>query len=293
MAWMDSAKNGQKRVVHGGKPRAGGMSRFVVPIIALLAVVGIVVAVYLSMKSNGEPVEEVSKEARKDIGKKPTKSKKPPSRPSSVKSEKTDASAQTEAPEQPKESWLGQPVIKHDYRTNDTLVVETIYTADGKMHKYYHDERENALPTGADQILAMMTENNGGFGAPPLPAVSDFGSDFAAALKTPIEILDTDSDAVKELKGRVIEARKEMLELMAQGMSANEVLKEYEKSQMDNATIRLDAVRKVKEFLEAGDREGAKILCDEYNKVLEKAGIMAIELPPQDKPRKERKRNDK
>ena len=290
---MDSAKHGQKSAVHGDKPRAGGMSRFVVPLIVLLVVAGIGVAVYLSMKSNKEPAEEISKEVRKDISKKPKKSKKSSSRPSSVKKEKTDAPAQQETTEPPKESWLGQPVVKHDYRTNDTIVVETIYTADGKMHKYYHDERENALPTGADQILAMMTENNGGYGAPPLPAVTDFGSDFAAALKKPIEILDTDSDAVKELKGRVIDARKEMLELVAQGMSANEVLKEYEKSQMDNATIRLDAVRKVKEFLESGDREGAQMLCDEYNKVLEKAGIMAIELPPQSKSPKERRKNDK
>jgi len=183
-------------------------------------------------------------------------------------------------PEPPKEEWLGQPVVRHEYKTNNTLVVETIYTADGKKHKYYHDERENALPTSADQMLAMMTANNG-FGAPPLPQVNNFENDFADALKIPIEILPTDSKEIKELKERVIAARKEMLDLMAEGFSANDVIKDWEKMQEDNVSVRLDAVRKVKEFLKEGDRESAQILCDEYNKVLERAGIMKIELPPE------------
>ena len=183
-------------------------------------------------------------------------------------------------PEPPKEEWLGQPVVRHEYKTNNTLVVETIYTVDGKKHKYYHDERENALPTGADQMLAMMTANNG-FGAPPLPQMNNFENDFADALKIPIEILPTDSKEIKELKERVIAARKEMLDLMAEGFSANDVIKDWEKMQEDNVSVRLDAVHKVKEFLKEGDRESAQILCDEYNKVLERAGIMKIELPPE------------
>lgn len=183
-------------------------------------------------------------------------------------------------PEPPKEVWLGQPVMKHEYKTNNTLVVETIYTADGKKHKYYHDERENALPTGADQMLAMMTAHNG-FGAPPLPQMNNFENDFADALKLSIEIAPTDSKETKELKERVIAARKEMLDLMAEGFSANDVIKDWEKMQEADVSVRLDAVRKVKEFLKEGDRESAQILCDEYNKVLKRAGIMKIELPPE------------
>jgi len=180
------------------------------------------------------------------------------------------------------ETWLGQPVVKHEHKTNNTLIVETIYTADGKKHKYYHDQREEALPSGADQILAMMTANNG-FGAPPLPQISNFENDFGDAIKIPIEINDTDSKEIKELKERVIAARKELLDLMAEGYSANDVIKDWERMQEDNATVRMEAVRNVRELLKEGDREGAQALCDEYNKVLEKAGIMTIELPPERK----------
>lgn len=176
------------------------------------------------------------------------------------------------------ETWLGTPVVRHDVVTNGTLIVETFYTSDGKKHKYYHDEREKALPSGADQILAMMTANNG-YGAPPLPSVSDFESDFGDALKNEIVIKESDTKEVREIKERVIAARKELLELTAEGHSANDVLREWQAMQEDNATVRLEAVSKVRELLAEGDREGAKELCNQYNAVLERAGIMPIELP--------------
>lgn len=176
--------------------------------------------------------------------------------------------------------WQGQPVIKHVCTTNDTLIFEKFYTADGKVHGYYHDERANALPSGADQILAIMTGHDGGFGAPPLPHMKDFESEFGRAIKQEIVVNENDSPEVKEVKERVIAARQELLQLMSEGRSANDVLNDWRQMQEDNATIRLDAVKKVREFLDAGDRAGAQELCDSYNKILEKSGIMKIELPP-------------
>lgn len=196
------------------------------------------------------------------------------------------AAKEQKAPVQAKEDgvpemWQGQRVVKHTSVTNNTLVFEKFYTADGKVHGYYHDERAKALPTGADQILAIMTGADSGVGAPPLPHVKDFEKEFGRALKQEIVINDNDPPEVKEVKERVIAARQELVQLMSEGQSANDVLDNWRRMQEDNATVRLDAVRKVREMLDAGDRAGAKELCDSYNKILEKSGIMKIELPPE------------
>ena len=189
--------------------------------------------------------------------------------------------------------WQGQRVVKHTSVTNNTLIFEKFYTADGKVHGYYHDERAKALPTGADQILAIMTGADSGVGAPPLPHVKDFEKEFGRALKQEIVINDNDPPEVKEVKERVIAARQELVQLMSEGQSANDVLENWRQMQEDNATVRLDAVRKVREMLDAGDRAGAQELCDSYNKVLEKSGIMKIELPPEEGTRhRERKTNE-
>ena len=99
------------------------------------------------------------------------------------------------------------------------------------------------------------------------------------ALKKPIVINNDDSKEVREVKERVRAARKEMLELIAEGKSANDVIREWQQMQEDNATVRLDAATKVRELLDQGDREGAEQLCKKYNEILEKSGIMKLELP--------------
>ena len=184
-----------------------------------------------------------------------------------------------ELPEPPKELWLGKEVKEHRVVTNNTMVVETFVTVDGKIHKYYHDERENVLPSAADQMLALMTAPDDGFGAPPLPAMVNFEDEFGSAIRTEIVVEESDSAEVKALKERVIAARKELLDLMARGVRANDVVKEYARMQKDNATIRFEAAKGVRELLDEGDVEGAKELCARYNEVLKRADIMQIEIP--------------
>ena len=178
-----------------------------------------------------------------------------------------------------RELWLGREVKEHRVVTNGTLVVETYVTTDGKVHKYYHDERENILPSAADQVLALMTEQDDGFGAPPLPHIENFENAFGEALRTEIVVNESDSAEVKALKERVIAARKELLDLMAQGVNANDVVAEYQRAQEDNATIRFDAAKGVRELLDTGDVAAAIELCEKYNEVLNRANIMPIEIP--------------
>lgn len=177
------------------------------------------------------------------------------------------------------ERWRGRIITGRKVETNQQIIVETIYTDDGKSHLWYHEPMMNVLPTAADQLLAMMTATDSGTGAPPLPAMPNFENEFGDALKRQIVIEPEDSPKVREVKERVIAARKEMLDLMAQGIPAQDVIKEYQLMQENNATLRMDAVRRVQEFLSLGDTEGATKLCEEYNKVLRQAGIMEIEIP--------------
>ena len=195
------------------------------------------------------------------------------------KTSHVDESDQETPIEKPKEFWLGKEVKEHRVVTNSALIVETFVTADGKTHKYYHDERENILPSAADQMLALMTSADDGFGAPPLPHVGNFEDAFGDALKHEIVINENDSKEVKKLKERVIAARKELLDLMGQGVNANDIVAEYKRTQEDNSTIRFEAAKAIREMLDAGDVEGAKELCSKYNEVLERAGIMTIEIP--------------
>lgn len=186
------------------------------------------------------------------------------------------------------ERWQGHVITGRKVVTNQQIIIETIYTDDGKSHLWYHEPMMNVLPTAADQLLAMMTANDSGTGAPPLPAMPNFENEFGDALKQQILIESDDSPKVREVKERVIAARKEMLDLMSQGIPAQDVIKEYQHMQENNATLRMDAVRRVQEFLSSGDVEGAAKLCEEYNKVLRQSGIMEIEIPN----RKERIRKE-
>lgn len=255
------------------KSKSKRMIRGVVFSAVILTILLSVVYVFLSESKN----DSTTLSTKEDTPKRKSKYIKNKTHPSTIPHKQSNNESEKDFNKK-HEVWLGKPVVKHEYKTNNTLVVETIYTVDGKKHKYYHDERENVLPTGADQILAMMTANNN-FGAPPLPRMKGFENDFAEALKTPIEIKDSDSPSIKEIKKRVILARKEMLDLIAEGYSADEVIQNWERMQEDNATIRMEAVRLVKTMLSEGDREGAKLLCEKYNEVLSQAGIMKIELP--------------
>ena len=174
--------------------------------------------------------------------------------------------------------WLGVEVDHRKADTNGTLIVETIYTKDGKSHIYYHDTRPKVFDNVSDQILSLATADAPG-GVPPLPSVPNLQDEFLRSLKTAIKINDDDAPEVKAMKERVKAAREEMLELLGQGMSADEVLKGAMQQRENDAATRMEAVRLVKQLLDEGDRKGAEELCAKYNEALEAMGIMKIQLP--------------
>ena len=112
--------------------------------------------------------------------------------------------------------------------------------------------------TRTDQLLAMALSGDPNRGMPPLPPMRISNQEFMESLKQKIEILDTDSEAVKKMKQMVLDARKEILEQLKQGRTVQEVLKEHEKLRNENGKLRQDAQRELNAIFASGDIEGAK-----------------------------------
>ena len=102
---------------------------------------------------------------------------------------------------------------------------------------------------------------------------------FMASLDKPIEILDTDSEAVRAVKQRVIDARAEVKALMEKGLSFQEIMREHQGLVNDNASIRTKAMIEARAILEGGDQEGAETYIRTMNHAFAEMGIEPIRMP--------------
>lgn len=260
----------------------GGVSKGVWGVVAAVVVVALIGVVWMVMpKEEGKttPSKEVATSIKVKKEEVPLVSLNNTEEESPVVTNTSNQASVVKKEEESLGLWLGVPVVKKEVVTNGTYVVSTYYTKDGKSHKHYHNTRDEILPSGVDQILAIMTQGDDGLGAPPLPLMTNLENEIADALKKDIVIKDSDSDEIKAMKERVKSARKELMELMAQGVSPEEIVKEYNRVQEYNAEVRLLAVQDVKALLDEGRREDAQIAADKYNAELQKMGLMIIELP--------------
>ena len=271
----EGAVKAKRRAASGG-----GVSKGVWGVVVAVVVAALLGVVWMVMPKDEKPIE-VKKVEKKEVVQEESPSV-------TLNNRSGEDSAATNVKNQVSEikrddenlgTWLGVPVVKKDVITNGVYVVSTYYTKDGKSHKHYHNMRDEILPSGVDQLLAIMTQDDDGLGAPPLPLMTNLENEIADALKSEIVIKESDSADIKAMKERVKRARKELIELMAQGVAPEEIVKEYNRIQEYNAQVRLVAVQDVKELLEAGRREEARIVADKYNVELQKLGLMIIELP--------------
>ena len=145
------------------------------------------------------------------------------------------------------------------------------------------NEQERPKPVfdnASDQLLAMATSGRPGVPMPPLP-IAGQGADmmFMASLDKPIEILDTDSEAVRAVKQRVIDTRAEVKALMEKGLSFQEIMREHQGLVNDNASIRTKAMIEARAILEGGDQEGAETYIRTMNHAFAEMGIEPIRMP--------------
>ena len=166
-------------------------------------------------------------------------------------------------------------------------VVERIRTDDGKLHSKVYSVAEPVLTTRTDQLLAMAVEGDGN--GPPMPAATKADEQqFLESLKKPIEILETDTPDVRALKEKVIQARADMVELLAQGRGFSEVLAEHQKLQAENAAVRRDVAKELRSLMDSGDTAAALEYRKRMNAALEQMGIAPLTTAITEEERAER-----
>lgn len=139
----------------------------------------------------------------------------------------------------------------------------------------------------AEQLICMMMSANDKYGMPPLPMSSESVAlkDFMNAITNDIIVYETDSEEVVAFKEKVAEVKNRLAEIVEQGGSITNALKEYENWINENAAIRREVRREYNRLKEEASLEEADAYLAEANKELEAEGIATVNLG------KERKRN--
>lgn len=130
-----------------------------------------------------------------------------------------------------------------------------------------------------DQAIAMLMSSDGITPAPPVPVGALSDEEFTKSLDTPIEILDTDSDWVREIKGRVIAVRAEIKERMNNGESFANIIAEHQNTEMDNFRFRREVMTELNDIVRSGDMELAERYISTANVYLRQLGAQEIKMP--------------
>lgn len=169
----------------------------------------------------------------------------------------------------------------------DGSVLERFRTADGKIRS-----RQSApkpiFDNASDQIIAMAASGAAsGHAMPPMPVMNNADEAFMQSLKKAIKINDDDSDEVKALKENVIAIREEIRQLISEGHSFAEVIKNHRDVVNHGVEMRKEAARMIKESIGNGDNDAARECLDKVNEVLVGMGIEKVDMPLSDEERRE------
>ena len=236
-------------------------------------------AVFYFMFSGGEGKVEV-KPAKEPVK---IKTAKPAKTPKPAKAEKP--AKQEKAAEHVDKN--GKPLNKVGNKWGTMLSATT--NQDGSVYEQWVLEDGTTLKNihfpppvfdnAADQVLGLIASVEPGADMPPLPAMgAEMDKAFAKAVATPIKINETDSDEVKELKSRVMETRRQMAELIGEGMTFSQVVAEHQDLVQFNTTERTKAIREIQSYLAKGDEESARLYRDKINEAFETMGIDTINM---------------
>ena len=161
----------------------------------------------------------------------------------------------------------------------DGSVLERFRTADGKTRSRQSAPKP-VFDNASDQVIAMAVSGAASGGSmPPMPMMDNADEAFSKSLEKEIVINDDDSEKVKALKREVMAVREEMRQLIAEGQSFTDVMKEHRDMVNRNAELRKEAMRILEEFVESGDADGARECLEKVNAALGEAGIDGIEMP--------------
>lgn len=268
--------------VKAKRKATGGVSKGVWGVVAAVVAVALVAVVWVVMEG-----EEASVEVKK-----PKKER--------VEPEKAPVRDEVQLPKaKPTEKPVEKPV---DNRPPHQIVVETISvitnadgsvlerfrTADGKIRSKQSAPR-SVFDNSSDQLIAMAIQGaNSPVGMPPMPISDSAEKDFVESLKKPIVINPDDSEEIKQLKQSVMAVRAEIDQMMKDGKSFKEIMKDHQALVNDNASLRKDVLKSVNEFIEKGDAEGAQMFLEKANETLGEMGIAPVDMPEDPETRRAR-----
>ncbi len=180
----------------------------------------------------------------------------------------------------PKDTLNGKEVESRHVVTNaNGTVVERILTTDGKSHRITRPQK-NVFDNPSDQLIALAVSGaHSGIAMPPLPMSESLEEDFKKSLKTPIVILDTDSDEVKLMKLNVMAVRDDLKELVAQGMTVRQALTEHQEEVNRIAAYHQDALRMYNDIKRTEGTEAANVFLKSVNERLNELGVKSVEVP--------------
>ncbi len=174
--------------------------------------------------------------------------------------------------------YLGQEVVRTEVFTNAGVLVERLYTADGKRHRINHIP-PSIFKHASDEYLGIILSTPPGMPMAPLPDLSHDGNiekAFLESLKDEIVIKDDDSDETKEIKLKVIAARESMDALLRQGIGFAEILEQERQLHNENVSVRAQVVAEYAELLRKASAEDAELYRTKINEQLLKMGIEEI-----------------
>ena len=176
--------------------------------------------------------------------------------------------------------YEGQPVVHVEAFTNKAgMLVERLYTADGKRHRLTHFPPP-IFKHASDRYLSTILSVPTGVEMPPLPDLSgehNLEEEFMKSLEDEIVIEESDSNKIKDLKLRVMIARDNMKALIKSGRGFAEVLEETRRTMNENVEIRAQTLRQYSELLSNGQNKDAEAFRVKVNEVLSQMGIDEIE----------------
>lgn len=172
-----------------------------------------------------------------------------------------------------KEIWMGREIVSTKVVTNGTDLIITRIDKEGKKHKEYTSTQKRLFKNPVDVVLAILLTTPEGAMTPPLPSLGPRSDElFAKALKTPIEILDTDTEEEKNIKQLVIAAREQMLDELDSGRSVNDVIEDHCTFADQNNRFRAEAMVQYKELIATGDKELAEEFRVKANELISTKG---------------------
>lgn len=146
-------------------------------------------------------------------------------------------------------------------------------------------ERKVQKPSGfnggaAEQYIGMLMSRSDSVDGPPMPEVSEkkMLTEFMIAITNDIIIYDDDDEKTVEFKEKVADVKNQLAQIVADGGSITNALKEYENWIAENKQIRDSVIKEYKRLKAEVSQEAADEYIVEANKELEAEGIETVNL---------------